>query len=78
MKSPRFDLKEEMLPVLGPEDHANPGPTDLRAFNRLQAYIGIMGGPAGGGDALLEGRADPVARRMARVVLSDDVPDCDA
>jgi hypothetical protein len=42
MKSPRFDVKEEMLPALSPEDYADLGATDLRAFKRLPAYIGII------------------------------------
>jgi hypothetical protein len=42
MMSPRFDVKEETLPVLSPEDYADPNATDLRVFKRLQTYIGII------------------------------------
>jgi hypothetical protein len=42
MKSPRFDLKEETLPVIRPEDYADPGATDFRLFRRLPPYIGII------------------------------------
>jgi hypothetical protein len=42
MKSPRFDVKEETLPALSPEDYADPDATDLRAFRSLQTYIGII------------------------------------
>jgi hypothetical protein len=42
MKSPRFDVKEETLPVLSREDYAEPDVTDLRLFRRLQAYLGII------------------------------------
>jgi len=42
MKFPRFKVKEETLPVLSPEDYADPDATDFRLFRRLQAYIGII------------------------------------
>jgi len=42
MKSPRFNVKEETLPVPSPEDYADPDVTDSRIFRRLQDYIGII------------------------------------
>jgi hypothetical protein len=42
MKSPLFDVKEETLPALSPEDYADPGATGLRIFRNLQAYLGII------------------------------------
>jgi len=35
MKSPRFNLKEETLPVLSPKDYAEPVTKDLRVFKLL-------------------------------------------
>jgi len=46
MKSPRFNVKEETLPVLSLEDYADPDAMDLRLFRRLQDYIGIIRGSA--------------------------------
>jgi len=42
MKSPHFDVKEETLPALSPEDYADPGATDLGIFRSLQTYLGII------------------------------------
>jgi hypothetical protein len=42
MKSPLFDVKEETLPVLSPEDYADPIAADLRIFRSLQTYLGII------------------------------------
>jgi len=42
MISPRFDVNEKTLPALGPEDYADPGATDLKVFNPLRTYIGII------------------------------------
>jgi hypothetical protein len=35
-------VKEETLPVLRPEDYADPGATNWRLFRRLQSYLGII------------------------------------
>jgi hypothetical protein len=42
MKSPRFDVKEETLPVLSPEDYADPDTAVPSRNNSLQIYIGII------------------------------------
>jgi len=42
MKSPRFNVKEETLPALSPEDYADPDAMDLRVFRRLPTYLGII------------------------------------
>jgi len=42
MKSPRFDVKEETLAVLRPENYADPDTTDSRIFRSLQTYVGII------------------------------------
>jgi hypothetical protein len=46
MKSPRFDVKEETLPVLSLKDYADPDAMDSMVFRRLQTYIGIIRGSA--------------------------------
>jgi hypothetical protein len=46
MKSPRFNVKEETLPVLSAKDYADPDATDLRLFRCLLDYIGIIRGSA--------------------------------
>jgi hypothetical protein len=42
MNSPLFDVKEETLPVLRPEDYADSGATDVKLFRGLQSYLGII------------------------------------
>jgi hypothetical protein len=42
MISPRFEVKEEILPACSREDYANPDTADLKIFRRLKTYIGII------------------------------------
>jgi hypothetical protein len=42
MKSPRFDVKEETLPALSPEDYADPTEAIYTRNNGLQTYLGII------------------------------------
>jgi len=43
MISPRFNLNEKTLPAQNPEDYADYDATDLKVFNPLRNYIGIIG-----------------------------------
>jgi hypothetical protein len=46
MKSPRFDVKEETLPVFISEDYANPDAESLKVFRCLHTYVGIRPKPS--------------------------------
>jgi len=42
MISPRFDVKKETLPACSPEDYAEPDAAELKVFQCLHSYIGII------------------------------------